>query len=373
MSRTLLRPRQLTMVFGVLLLLAFSIGVVSAQTGDGAQVRVVHAAPDAGEVDVYVDGEVAIEGLAYTDATDFQELPEGDHDIAVVPAGGDVADAVVETSVSLGAGDVMTFVAHGTGDSVELFEIAHDWDEPGDGMARIVLVNATSDSANVELLRDGEPVVGDGVIPFGDVATEEVEPGDYNYELQIEGETVTTLDGFMVEEGETYSIFAMGDTGNYEVVPYQDVVAAQAGTTPETTPDADMTGTPDADTTPDADMTGTPDADTTPDVDVTGTPDADTTPDVDVTGTPDADTTPGVGGGTVGTPTTGATTPTMDMDDMTPSPATGGGVPEVPATGAGGTADSAGASGWIAMALAALAIALGGGLVWRARNERPAA
>lgn len=301
----------------------------------------------------------------YTDATDFQELPEGDYDIAVTAAGGDVADAVIETSISLGAGDWLTLVAHGTDDGADLIEVDHDWDAPGEGMARIVLVNATSDSADVELLQDGEAVVGDGIIPFSEVANEEVEPGDYNFELQIDGETVTTLDGFAVEEGEIYSVFAMGNTDGYEVVPYQDVTAsagAPGDMTPEGTPDAEMT----PESTPDADTTGTPEMDMTPDADMTGTPDADTTPDADATGTPDTDMT---------TPMADVT-PTMDMDDdaaMTSTPGTGGGVPEVPATGAGGTAGSAGASGWIAMALAALAIALGGGLVWRARNERPVA
>ncbi len=64
-SRQTLRPRKVTMLLGVLLLLVLSIGigVAGAQENEQAQLRVVHAAPDAGEVDGYVNGELAIEGL----------------------------------------------------------------------------------------------------------------------------------------------------------------------------------------------------------------------------------------------------------------------------------------------------------------------
>jgi hypothetical protein len=140
------------MLVGVLLLLALSVGVVGAQTdNDQAQLRVVHAAPDVGDVDVYVDGELAIEGLAYTDATDFVSLGEGEYAIQVTAAGGDAADAVIDTMLELGSGDMVTVVAHGSGDDVDVFTVDHDWDDPSDGQARIVLVNATSDDVDVEL------------------------------------------------------------------------------------------------------------------------------------------------------------------------------------------------------------------------------
>ena len=346
-SRHLLRPRKASLLVGVLLLLALSIGigVVSAQDGDQAQLRVVHASPDAGDVDVYVDGEVAIEGLAFTDATDFQALDEGDHDIQVTAAGGDVADAVIETSVSLSAGDVLTVVVSGTGEDVSAFEVAHDWDEPGDDMARIVVVNATSDEATVELqYGDGESV-GDGAVDAGSSTNGEVEPGDLDFQVLVNDEEATTIDGFTVEAGNTYSIFVMGTDGSYEAVPYEDM-APVTGAPGDETPAAGET--PDADTTPEADTT--PDADTTPETDTT--PEADTTPTTDET--PEADSTPA----------------TDQTPAVTPSPGTGEGAPQVPATGAGGTAGDSDASGWIALAIAGLAITLGGGLVWRTRSGR---
>ena len=53
-----------------------------------AQVRVVHASPDAPNVDLYVNGEAAgINDLAFMATTGFVELPAGDYSFAVAPAG----------------------------------------------------------------------------------------------------------------------------------------------------------------------------------------------------------------------------------------------------------------------------------------------
>jgi hypothetical protein len=347
------------MLFGVLLLLVLSIGVVGAQDNQEAQLRAVHAAPDVGEVDVYVDGELAIEGLAYTDATDFQALGEGDFQIQVTAAGDDVENAVLDTSLTLDQGEMVTLVVYGSGTDVDFFTYEHDWDDPENDQARIVLVNATSDEADVELQYNDESF-GDGLLDFGNTSTETVDAGDYNFEVVSGDQTVTTIDGFNVSAGQTYSVFVMGTEGAYEAVTYEDMAAVGPGpdVTPETTPDTDATpeATPDTDATP----ATTPDTDATPEA----TPDTDATPAT----TPDTDATPATTPDTDATP---ATTPGTGEGAPGPSPTPA--APALPETGAGGTAGDAGSSGWLALAIAAFAVALGGGLIWRTRNERTTA
>ena len=80
-----------------------------------AQVRVVHASPDAPNVDLYVNGEAAgINDLAFMATTGFVELPAGDYSFAVALTGTDFASAVpVTLDVTLGKIDVYTAIAHG--------------------------------------------------------------------------------------------------------------------------------------------------------------------------------------------------------------------------------------------------------------------
>jgi hypothetical protein len=120
-----------------------------------AQVRVVHASPDAPPVDLYVNGEMAgIDNLEFLDTTGFVELPAGDYSFAVAPAGTDFASAVpVSLDVSLADGDVYTAIAHGYVDtSMEsngfaITPFGADLSAPTDGTFRVQVVHAAAAAA----------------------------------------------------------------------------------------------------------------------------------------------------------------------------------------------------------------------------------
>lgn len=120
-----------------------------------AQVRVVHASPDAPAVDLYVNGEApGIDNLAFLATTGFVELPAGDYSFAVAPAGTDFESAVpVTLDVTLGAGDVYTAIAHGYLDtSMEsngfaITPFAGDLSSPADGNFRVQVVHAAAAAA----------------------------------------------------------------------------------------------------------------------------------------------------------------------------------------------------------------------------------
>lgn len=59
----------------------------------GDCVNVLHAAADAGAVDVYVDGQVALPNVAFGTASGYMAMPVGLHEVKLVPAGGDLAAA----------------------------------------------------------------------------------------------------------------------------------------------------------------------------------------------------------------------------------------------------------------------------------------
>ncbi len=70
--------RRFFSLLGVLLLVFMAVPA-AAQRGTGL-VRVIHASPDAPDVDVFVDGEAALEGVAFTDVSNYLEVPAGTHD-----------------------------------------------------------------------------------------------------------------------------------------------------------------------------------------------------------------------------------------------------------------------------------------------------
>ncbi|MEX2314794.1 MAG: DUF4397 domain-containing protein, partial [Thermomicrobiales bacterium] len=82
--RWLTIQRTLPIAVFVVLAALVPLAGVSAQ-GEQARIRIVHASPDAPNVDIWVNGAVAVSILAFYEATVYIALAAGDYDIAVTP------------------------------------------------------------------------------------------------------------------------------------------------------------------------------------------------------------------------------------------------------------------------------------------------
>src|ERR671912_2131071 len=85
-----------------------------AQGGGQAQVRVAHLAPDAPNVDVYVNGDPVLTDVPYTTISDYLSLPAGTQQVTIY-ATGDTTSPVIDTPVELAAGGAYTVAAVGVG------------------------------------------------------------------------------------------------------------------------------------------------------------------------------------------------------------------------------------------------------------------
>lgn len=127
---------------------------------DEAAVRVGHFSPDAPNVDVLVNGEVAFEDLAFEEVTEYAELPAGTHDVAVAPSG--TEDAVLELTLDIEADT--SYSAFATGEvGEESLQCSVFVDEPGDiaddqTHARLIHTSPDAPSVNVQVA-DGGPVL----------------------------------------------------------------------------------------------------------------------------------------------------------------------------------------------------------------------
>lgn len=231
-------PRRMLPVAGLALTLAAALGAGPAASPASAQpatpsaapaaglasVRVVHASPDAPAVDVFVDGERALTDLAFGAATDPVPLPAGDHGFAVVPAGGDLDEAVIEVDdAALAADAVYEIAAVGTLDeiSAELYEV--DAAPLPAGLARVRVVHAAPDAPAVDVaVTDGDTLVA--ALEFPDAsASAELPAGTYNLEVRPAGEeeVVLSLPNTPIPAGAAVDLFAVGllDDNSLSVLP----------------------------------------------------------------------------------------------------------------------------------------------------------
>lgn len=132
----------------------------SAQGGD-ATISVLHGVPDL-TVDVYAGGEELLGDFAPGTLTDPVQLPAGDYDLAVYPAGADPAStepAISAEGVTVPGGANITVVAHlGEDGTPRLTPFVNDASAVSAGQARLT-VRHTAAAPAVDVRAGGSPVI----------------------------------------------------------------------------------------------------------------------------------------------------------------------------------------------------------------------
>lgn len=195
-------------------LVAGSAGVVTAQSDDAdARVRVVHLSPDAPNVDVLVDGSVALSDVAFGDVSNYLALASGTYTVTITAAG-DPETVAFEDEISVEGGTDYTVAAIGAL-SEETFRplvLADDTRRSASGIAYLRVVHASPDAPAVDVTLFGGrlPLVKD--VSFGNATDYLGLPaGEYTAEIRPAGsdDLVGTVEVELAEES-AYTAFANG-------------------------------------------------------------------------------------------------------------------------------------------------------------------
>ena len=174
-------------------------------------VRVLHASPNAPEVDIYIDGQLAVENLSFTNFSDYSYLEEGMHTIQVMPTG-DSSTVVINKMVDVPDGRIFTIAAVGNLDNIELLLIEDDIDEvPSTKEATVRVVHLSPNAPSVDIIANNNTI-------FEDVSFKEdtdyikVPAGMYeiNIALSENGDTVLSSN-VNLKANRIYTIFAIGN------------------------------------------------------------------------------------------------------------------------------------------------------------------
>jgi hypothetical protein len=178
MKPTFQQLRRLGALFGVVALAAVAGACgddddVMGPGNETAELRVVHASPDAPSVDIYVNGESTplVQDLAYGEATLYVEVPAATYSVQIRGAGSAASTApVYEVSgLTLGDGDVVTALAAGllgsnaAADEFRVLAFYEGFGTPASGNARVRVVHASPDApaVDIDVGRDGSVEIAD--------------------------------------------------------------------------------------------------------------------------------------------------------------------------------------------------------------------
>jgi Domain of unknown function (DUF4397) len=205
MPRTIRRALSVVGALGLVAVLALP---VAAQ--DEAFVRVVHASPDAPNVDVWVDGETVLTDVPFTAVSDYLTLPAGTYNVQVTATGS--TNAVIDADLTLAAGTSYTVAATGLLADITATVLTDDR-VPADGQAKLRIFHA-SPSAPAEV----DVAVTDGPILVEALAYPEatgyltVDAATYPLEIRAAGDAAAVLSlEATLEAGQNYTAIAMDD------------------------------------------------------------------------------------------------------------------------------------------------------------------
>ena len=179
---------------------------------DMAQVRVVHASPDAPAVDVWVDDTPAIRGLAFGQFTGHTSVPAGNHRVRVAPAGGQPDSAVIDATLELATGQAYTVLATGRLAEIKPLVLTDERQAPDSNGSRVRFVHASPGATAVDIAVAGGPTVFSNV-PFGEGSScVDVPAGTLDLQVRAAGSntTVLTVPGAAFAPGYVYTLVAAG-------------------------------------------------------------------------------------------------------------------------------------------------------------------
>lgn len=213
-------------------------GSAVADDHDDAELRVVHASPDAPAVDVFVDGSAVLEDVPFEAVSDYLSVPAGSYDVAVAPAGAGVESAVIDTTLTVEEGTEYTVAATNRLADIEP-TVFVDENEPSNGQSRLRVAHLSPNAPNVDIVQTDGPGVGNGeAVVVSDLAYQnasgylELPPASYEFEVRAAGtDTAVATVPFDPEPGATNTVFAVGLLGadvasqSFDVVASEDVAS----------------------------------------------------------------------------------------------------------------------------------------------------
>ncbi len=185
-------------------------------------VRVFHAAPQAPNVDVYVNDQMIFSNLAFGDFTRYVYLDEGEYNVSVYLAG-QKDRPVINQMVDVPSQQIFTIAATGNLDNLGLLVIPDKVSKsPSQNYSSVRVIHLSPNAPGVDILVDGDTLFED--ISFGE-GTDYVDlnPGTYNVNVVLNTDKSVVLPlKVTLNPDKIYTIYIIGNPPTLQAVQVVD-------------------------------------------------------------------------------------------------------------------------------------------------------
>lgn len=185
-------------------------------------VRVFHAAPQAPNVDVYVNDQMVFSNLAFGDFTRYVYLDEGEYNVSVYLAG-QKDRPVINQMVDVPSQQIFTIAATGNLDNLGLLVVPDKVSKsPSPNYSSMRIIHLSPNAPAVDILVDGDTLFED--ISFGE-GTDYVDlnSGTYNINAVLNSDKSVVLPLKMtLNPDKIYTIYIIGNPPSLQAVQVVD-------------------------------------------------------------------------------------------------------------------------------------------------------
>jgi len=204
------------------------LDTIISQTFIRADMKVVHASPDAPDLDICHNDVALFEDVSFKEVTPYSPVtdpyPEFTYGFSAVEANGDCGEGVHLADVDMP--NTFTMVVLNTYSNLESLVLDDNVAAPVTGTAKLRFVNASPDVGALDVVAGAQTLFAN--VPFKGVgAFIEVLPGAYTVDFMSAGKGEKALPpaDIVLNSGSVYTLYAMGFAEGVEVEITEDVEA----------------------------------------------------------------------------------------------------------------------------------------------------
>ena len=192
------------------------------------RVRVVHASPDAPNVDVFVNGTAVASNVPFFTVSSYLTLADGTYQVAISPAGAGTDASVLVLDLEVSGGYTGTLVVLNELEDIDAVLYDDDLTSVAPGQSRVNVYHLSPDAVNVDVKPAGTTTAVFANLAYGDASYLDVPAGTYTFDITPAGsnEVAFTTPALRFESGWIYSLYATGliDEGGFWVQSRVDSV-----------------------------------------------------------------------------------------------------------------------------------------------------
>ncbi len=212
--RLLLSVNNLMLFFAcgaIFALLPFTLQMHRAHADSPSFVRVIHASPDVGSADVFVDGQHLLSNFQFGTVTPYVTLSPGQHYVQVALIGRGPGAAAINQNIIVNSGDVYTIAALGTKALGFKLDVFNDNNQVATGMAKLRVYDLSPDTALHSIITNNNQVCGE--MSYQDASDYiPLQSGAYNFNISTAQSTSAIPFSTTLKQNTITSLFAIGES-----------------------------------------------------------------------------------------------------------------------------------------------------------------